>query len=94
MSVAGLAVPVRVWAQRFTFLGLLAAAFGLMLLGKAETAALQQARILIVDGVAPILSVLSRPVEAGQNGFRSAKSFFIVHAENERLRQELSLIHI
>lgn len=88
MSVAGLAVPVRIWAQRFAFLGLLALAFALMLLSKAETGALERARVVIVDGVAPILSVMSRPVEAGQEASRSVKNFFIVHAENERLRQE------
>lgn len=88
MSVAGLAVPVRIWAQRFAFLGLFAFAFALMLLSKAETGALERARVVIVDGVAPILSVMSRPVEAGQEVSRSVKNFFVVHAENERLRQE------
>jgi rod shape-determining protein MreC len=88
MSVAGLAVPVRIWAQRFAFLGLLALAFALMLFSKAETGALERARVVIVDGVAPILSVMSRPVEAGQEVSRSVKNFFIVHAENARLRQE------
>ncbi len=88
MSVAGLAVPVRIWAQRFAFLVLLTFAFALMLLSKAETGALQNARIFIVDGVAPILSVMSRPVEAGQEVSRSVRNFFVVHAENERLRQE------
>lgn len=88
MSVAGLAVPVRVWAQRFAFLALLALAFALMLLSKAETGALQNVRIAIVDGVAPVLSVMSRPVEAAQDVSRSVKNFFVVHAENERLRLE------
>ena len=88
MSVAGLAVPVRIWAQRFAFLGLLALAFALMLFSRAETGALERARVVIVDGVAPILSVMSRPVEAGQEVSRSVKNFFIVHAENARLRQE------
>lgn len=88
MSVAGLAVPVRIWAQRFAFLALLAFAFALMLLSKAETGALQNARIVIVDGVAPILSVMSRPVEAAQDVSRSVKNFFVVHAENDRLRLE------
>lgn len=88
MSVAGLAVPVRIWAQRFAFLALLAFAFALMLLSKAETGALQNARIVIVDSVAPILSVMSRPVEAGQEVSSSVKTYFLVHAENDRLRQE------
>ena len=88
MPVAGLAVPVRIWAQRFAFLALLALAFALMLLSKAETGALERARIVIVDGVSPILATLSRPVEAAQNVSQSVNSFFIVHAENSRLRVE------
>lgn len=88
MSVAGLVVPVRIWAQRFAFLVLLALAFVLMLLSKAETGALHNVRVFIVDGVAPILSVMSRPVEAGQEVSRSLRNFFVVHAENDRLRQE------
>ena len=88
ISVAGLAVPVRIWAQRFAFLALFAFAFVLMLLSKAETGALERARVVIVDGVAPILSVMSRPVEARQEVSRSVQNFFVVHGENERLRQE------
>lgn len=88
MSVAGLAVPVRIWGQRFAFLVLLAFAFALMLLSKAETGALQNARVFIVDSVAPVLSIMSRPVEAGQEVSRSVRNFFLVHAENDRLRQE------
>jgi rod shape-determining protein MreC len=88
MSVAGLVIPVRIWAQRFAFLALLALAFALMLLSKAEIGAMERARIVIVDGVAPILATLSRPVEAGQNASQSVKNFFIVHAENDRLRVE------
>jgi rod shape-determining protein MreC len=88
ISVAGLAFPVRIWAQRFAFLAPLALAFALMLLSKAETGALERARIVIVDGVSPILATLSRPVEAAQNVSQSVKSFFIVHAENDRLRVE------
>lgn len=92
MSVAGLAVPVRVWGQRFAFLGLLALAFALMLLSKAETGALERARTAIVDATIPVLDVMSRPVEAGQTAARSVESFFMVRAENERLREENALL--
>ncbi len=88
MSVAGLAVPVRVWAQRFAFLALFALAFALMLLSKAETGALERARIVIVDSVAPVLDTLSRPVEAGRDAAQSVRNFFFVFAENDRLRAE------
>jgi rod shape-determining protein MreC len=88
MSVAGLAVPVRVWAQRFAFLALFALAFALMLLSKAETGTLERARVLIVDSVTPVLNTLSRPVEAGREVSAAVRKFFLVYAENERLRGE------
>ena len=88
MSVAGLAVPIRIWGQRFAFLGLLALAFALMLLSKAETGALERARTAIVDATAPVLDVMSRPIEAGRTAAQSVESYIIVHAENERLREE------
>lgn len=88
ISVAGLAVPFRIWGQRFAFLGLLALAFALMLLSKAETGALERARTAIVDATAPVLDVMSRPVEAGQAAAQSVESYFVVRAENIRLREE------
>lgn len=88
ISVAGLAVPFRVWGQRFAFLGLLALAFALMLLSKAETGALERARTAILDATTPVLDVMSRPVEAGQSAAQSVESFFVVRAENDRLREE------
>jgi rod shape-determining protein MreC len=88
ISVVGLAVPFRIWGQRFAFLGLLALAFALMLLSKAETGGLERARTAIVDVTVPVLDVMSRPVEAGQAAAQSVESFFVVRAENDRLREE------
>ena len=88
ISVAGLALPFRIWSQRFAFLGLLALAFALMLLSKAETGTLERARTAIVDATTPVLEVMSRPVEAGQAAAQSVESYFIVRAENERLLQD------
>ncbi len=88
MSVAGLAVPFRVWAQRFAFLVLFALAFALMLLSKAETVALERARVVIVDSVAPVLNSLSSPVEVGREVSATVRKLFLVYAENERLRAE------
>lgn len=60
-SVLRLAQPIRLWVQRFTFLLLLAAAVGLMLLGKADTVLIERLRIEVTDSVAPLLDALSRP---------------------------------
>jgi rod shape-determining protein MreC len=88
VSVAGLAVPVRVWAQRFAFLGFVALSFALMLLSKAESSSIQQMRLAIVDAVSPILFVLSQPVQAVGQAADSVENLFIVYDENTQLREE------
>lgn len=87
-SVAGLALPLRVWLQRFAFVALLALAFALMLASKADSDLTQRVRIVIVDAVTPILAVLSQPVEAFDRGVQRIENFFNVYVENERLRRE------
>lgn len=88
VSVAGLALPFRVWAQRFAFLGLLALALALMLLSKADTGAIERVRIAIVDTIAPVMDVMGRPVQAAEEGLAAVNDFFLIHAENTRLREE------
>jgi len=83
-----LAVPIRVWAQRFAFLGFVALSFALMLLSKAESSGIERMRLAIVDAVSPILFVLSQPVQAVGQAADSVEDFFIVYDENRRLRDE------
>ncbi len=87
-SVAGLALPFRLWLQRSAFVALLVLAFALMLISKADTDLTERTRIAIVDAVTPILSVLSRPIEAFDRGLQRIENFFNVYLENERLRRE------
>lgn len=47
--------------QRFAVVALVVASFALMLLGKADTVAVERLRSAVADGVAPVLDVLSRP---------------------------------
>ncbi|MFT5181898.1 MAG: rod shape-determining protein MreC, partial [Alphaproteobacteria bacterium] len=79
---------VRVWAQRFAFLGFVALSFALMLLSKAESSSIQQMRLAIVDAVSPILFVLSQPVQAVGQAADSVENLFIVYDENTQLREE------
>ncbi len=88
VAVTGLAVPVRVWAQRFAFLGFVALSFALMLLSKAESSGIEQMRLAIVDAVSPILFVLSQPVQAVGQAADSVENFFVVFEENRQLREE------
>lgn len=88
VTVAGLAVPIRIWAQRFAFLGFVALSFALMLLSKAESTGIERMRLAIVDAVSPLLFVLSQPVQAVGQAVVNVEEFFIVYDENRRLRDE------
>lgn len=81
-------MPVRVWAQRFAFLGFVALSFALMLLSKAESSGIERMRLAIVDAVSPILFVLSQPVQALGQAADSVENLFIVYGENRQLREE------
>ena len=47
--VSRFAAPLKLLAHRFNFLFLIAAAVGLMVLGKAETAFVERMRMLVAD---------------------------------------------
>jgi len=83
-----LATPLKAWAQRFLFLLLVAAAFALMLLGKADIALIDRARTAVQDGLAPILDGLSRPIATVNGLIDYASELANLQAENEALRQK------
>ena len=87
-SVLRLAAPLRVLAQRFTFLGLVALSVGLMVFGKAEAPLVERARMTVTDALVPILDAVSRPVATVAEIADRVNVIIDVHAENERLREE------
>src|SRR5258708_7834223 len=82
------AAPLRVMAQRFTFLGLLALSVGLMVLGKAEMPIIEQVRTMVADAFVPLLDALSRPVATVAEMGQKAAAMMNVYSENRRLREE------
>lgn len=86
--VMRLAAPLRVLAQRFTFLGLLALSVGLMVLGKAEMPIVEQVRSMVADAFVPLLDALSRPVATVAEMGQKASAMMTVYADNQRLREE------
>lgn len=82
------ASPVRALAQRFTFMLLVAAAFLLMIVGKADNVIVEKARTAFADTVVPLLDVLSRPVDRVVEFVDEAHDFADLRAENARLREE------
>ncbi|MCK6451616.1 MAG: rod shape-determining protein MreC [Alphaproteobacteria bacterium] len=87
-SVLRLAQPIRLWVQRFTFLLLLAAAVGLMLLGKADTVLVERLRVVVTDSVSPLLDALSRPTAVVNDLIEHGRNVYGLALENRTLREE------
>ena len=75
-------------ANRFGYLGLVLAAFALMLLGKADLSVMERVRASVSDSVAPVLDVLSRPVAAADRLVDEATLMGDLRHEIARLRLE------
>ena len=85
-SMLYLAVPFRVLVQRFTFIALVGAALGLMIVGRTDVRFVKQARIAAVDGAAPILDVLSRPAATVSKMAERVRELIVLDLENALLK--------
>ncbi len=89
-SLLRVAAPLKSLVQRFTYLGLIFATFGLMLLGRLDAVLIDRVRIEVTDAVAPVLEALSRPVATVANGINNFKDLSAIRQDNQRLEQENS----
>lgn len=80
--------PIRSLTHRFAFLGLVIAAFALMLLGKADVVMMERFRSQVSDSVAPILDMMSRPVATANEVIAKVRVLTEIREENESLRQD------
>lgn len=83
-----LSIPVRQALSRLTLPVLIAVAFGVMLLGKADAQLAERARMALADALAPIYGVVSEPLATLRNAFADADGLMSVREENMRLREE------
>jgi rod shape-determining protein MreC len=83
-----LAVPLKALVQRFAFALLLATAASLMVVGKADVVLVERIRTAVVDEMAPVLVVLSRPAAAINRLVDEGQEIVFVFNENRRLREE------
>ncbi len=83
-----IAVPIKGLIQRFAYVGLVAAAFGLMLLGKADMLLAERIRTHVTDALAPILDVLSRPVATVSDMVDQIRELASLREENAGLRED------
>ena len=79
---------VRAAVQRFALGLLVLAAFGAMLVGKADTVLVEHARVLALDLASPVLEAIARPVAVANRTIADLKEFASLREENARLREE------
>lgn len=83
-----LSIPLRQALGRLSLPVLIAMAFGVMLLGKADALLVERMRTMVTDIVTPIWSVLQQPVSAVSDVATEARTLWNMRAENQRLREE------
>jgi rod shape-determining protein MreC len=59
-----------------------------MLIGKADTVLVEQARVVALDLASPALEAIARPVAAANRAIADLKEFASLREENARLREE------
>jgi len=84
-EVAG---QVRLVLHRFALVVLVVAAFAAMLIGKADTVLVENARVLALDLASPALEAIARPVAVANRTIADLKEFATLREENARLREE------
>ncbi len=82
------ASQVRVGLQRFALALLVVAAFGAMLIGKADSVLVENARVLALDLASPALEAIAAPVAVANRAIADLKEFASLREENARLREE------
>ncbi len=83
-----LSVPARQALGRLTLPVLVAAAFGMMLLGKADAVLAERARMGLADALAPIYALLSQPLGRIHGWIGDAHDLIEMRGDNARLRDE------
>jgi rod shape-determining protein MreC len=83
-----LAIPLKVFFQRFAFLSLICVSVALLILGKADLVLMERVRTISTDALSPVLGTLSQPANAINKGIQRVRELASLVEENERLRLE------
>lgn len=87
-SIVRYAIPLKVWLQRFTVVTFVVLAFGMMLLGKADTRFMERLRVSVIDLLSPIVDAVSEPAQSVGAFMDSLTELAVLRDENARLREE------
>ncbi|HEU0117892.1 MAG TPA: rod shape-determining protein MreC [Alphaproteobacteria bacterium] len=79
----------RTFSHRFSFIFFIMLACGLLILGRAQPTLVESARTHTMDGLAPMLDAVSRPMMAIEQAVGNAKSYLTLRAENDKLRASM-----
>lgn len=82
------AAPMKVLVQRFAFVALLLLSVGLIILGKVDSVLIERGRAVMVDLMAPVLELSSRPLGSLKKGIAAIDGWFNLYEENLALREE------
>src|SRR3954451_6699183 len=88
-----LSIQARQALAKLTLPVLIAAAFGLMLLGKADALLAERARMALADTLAPIYAALAEPLGSLRETIADATGLWDMRTENARLREENENLH-
>ncbi len=83
-----LSIPLRQALARLTLPVLIAAAFGLLLIGKADALLAERARMILADALVPIYAALARPMAHVHAGIDNLRQMTTLFQDNARLREE------
>ena len=87
-----ISAPTRTITHRFAYMGLILLAMGLMILGKVDAILMERTRAITTDAIAPILDVVSRPLDTFNQLTQQFQNAVNIHEENNRLRKENALL--
>lgn len=83
-----LSVPLKQALSRLVLPLLVAASFGLMLLGKADALLAERLRVQVADLLAPAYAVLAEPARTMRDVVEEVQELVSLRTENARLREE------
>jgi len=86
--VIRLSIPLRQALSKLTLPVLIAVAFGLMLLGKADNMIATRMRMALADSLAPIWGLVAEPLAGVHRAIDGIQNLATIYQDNARLRAE------
>jgi rod shape-determining protein MreC len=89
-GIVAMLQPIRALFVRFAVISLMAVAFALMMVGKAEVVVVDRTRAAVVGAAAPVIDGLSRPISTAVSAYHHVAGLFDAYAENQVLKAEIA----